>query len=340
MSTPTPTLTQSWIDNTLATDQAGRKQDAVAMGQQVGNPWLINIAKSYQSIYGRNPTPQEVAQATPAFQAGGSGEQFIANLKAQQDNTPEAIANKQNKEALDKYNSGADTYNGQVNGVFQSGVGRDATAAEKSHFGALLASGQIDQYGLGQLVGGTQEAQQRQTSQYQDTLSKNLQGTQGDYYKNQILPNLQSAYAKQGRSFDSSAFQNAAVGAGQQQNYQLQNYLAQFGAGQYGQSAQNQQGQYGQYLNDVNARQGANVSNALGTQQWITNQGNSYNNYSIQQQAYNDYLSRYGKRGNATSGALGGAASGASIGTSIMPGWGTAIGAGVGAAAGYFGSQY
>jgi hypothetical protein len=149
---------------------------------------------------------------------------------------------------------------------------------------------------MSQLVGQTAEAQNKQTAGYQDTLSKNLQSTQGDYFKNYINPSILSQTAAAGRDPNSSGVQQAEVQAGKQQNYDLQNYLANFGASQYGQSAQNQQGVYSQYLNQQYGLQNAGISQQLGQQSYMQNQNTNMANANYQQNAYNQYLNRYGQQ--------------------------------------------
>lgn len=294
--------------------------------------------------FGRNPTQSELSMLSPSY----AGDPNIANLSAGRGavaayynsmaNTPTNIQANQNAAGQKAYQTGQAGFDATTTAAFQQATGRAPTADELSHFGGLLATGAIDPYGLSQLVGQTAEAQNKQTQGYQDTLSKNLQSTQGDYFSKYINPSILSQTAAAGRDPNSSGVQQAEVQAGKQQNYDLQNYLANFGASQYGQSAQNQQNVYGQYLNQQYGLQNAGISQRLGEQSYLQNQNTNIQNYGLQQNAYNQYLARYGKN-NGASGALGGAASGASIGTSILPGWGTAIGAGVGAIGGYFGSR-
>ena len=301
--------------------------------------------EDFAKMFGRNPTQSELAMIAPSY-AGvdenhlntGGGAAAVASYYNSMANTPINVQASQTAAGLKAYQAGQAGFDATTNAAFQSATGRQATADELSHFGGLLASGSIDSYGLSQLVGQTAEAQNKQTADYQTTLSNNLQATQGDYYKNYINPSILSQTAAAGRDPNSSGVQQAEVQAGKQQNYDLQNYLAQFGASQYGQSAQNQQGVYGAYLQQQYNLQNAGTSQALGENSYLQNYNTNQSNYANQQNAYNSYLSRYGKS-NGGSGALAGAASGAAAGTAIMPGWGTAIGGVAGGVAGYFGSR-
>ena len=107
-------------------------------------------------------------------------------------------------------------------------------------------------------------------------------------------------------------------------------YLAQLSAEQYGGRQQNA---YNDYANAVQNQQNltnsgiqaqyANVQNTIGRGQQIAD-------YTMQQNGYNQYLAKYGKRGGSASGAATGAVSGAASGAmlgSVVPGLGTAVGA-------------
>lgn len=252
--------------------------------------------------FGRNPTQSELSMLAPNYSSGdpnkvnnSAGQGAIAAYYNSMANTPTNIQASQNAAALKAYQGGQAGFDATTTAAFQQATGRAPTADELSHFGGLLASGAIDSYGLSQLVGQTAEAQQKQTADYQNTLSTNLQSTQGDYFKNYIDPSILSQTAAAGRDPNSSGVQQAEVQAGKQQNYDLQNYLANFGASQYGQSAAVQQGVYGQYLNQQYGLQNAGISQQLGQQNYMQQQNTNLANYQVQQNAYNNYLQKYGK---------------------------------------------
>lgn len=317
------------------TDNPYAKLGGTSNENEAGLEAFLGFSKQF----GRNPTQSELTQLTPSYLTGkpassGHGTSSVYGDAAVA-SYYNSFANNPATQGLDAYAKNQSTIDPQVSQLFQQSLGRAPTADEASHFGALIASKQIDPYGLTQLLGQSQEAQQIQTQKYSDTLSKNLQGTQADYFKNQILPSIQSNFAKQGRSFDSSGFQNSVVQAGKQQNYDLQNYLAQFGANQYSQSANTQQGVYATYLNSLNANQGQGINQALAQ---LTAKNSQLADYGIMQNSYDNYLSKYGKRQTGAQGAIGGATAGAATGAYFGP-YGAAIGAVGGGLAGYFGSQ-
>lgn len=293
------------------------------------NNWAF---QDFVKQFGRNPTNSELAMLSPNYASGdpnlinfGAGKGAIASYYNSLANTPTNIQANQNAQGQKAYQAGQSGFDATTTAAFQQATGRAPTADELSHFGGLLATGAIDSYGMSQLIGQTAEAQNKQTADYQDTLSKNLQSTQGDYFKNYINPSILSQTAAAGRDPNSSGVQQAEVQAGKQQNYDLQNYLANFGATQYGQSAQNQQNVYGQYLNQQYGLQNAGISQQLGEQDYLRNQNTNMQNYGLQQQAYNTYLSKYGKTNNGVGGLVGGA-----LGAGVGAYFGGPAGAGVG----------
>ncbi len=294
------------------------------------------VYQQFAESFGRAPTKDEYAVYSPqVVSLGHSGLRAeIAKLKLAEANSPDAIAKKDREKKLAE----APKYYESVNGLFQSTLGRTATEEERKHFGSLLSAGTTDEYELGNFLKQQPEYTQKQDEQFQQGLSGKLQASDKQYFQEQILPSIQQTYAKQGRSFDSSAFQNAATQSAQAQNTNRENYLAQLSAQQYG-GRQSQA--YQDYAGYVQNQQ--NMSNMQNQAQYSTAQGalgrsTEVLDYQRQADAYNQYLAKYGKR-SGTQGAMGGATAGATIGSSFGP-WGTAIGAGVGAIGGYFGSQY
>lgn len=322
--------------------------DQWGQGQWVGTGGGTTAQQFYaeQDFYkqfGRMPTQSELTMLAPSYASGdpnktnnSAGAAAIAGYFNSMANTPTNIQANQTAVGLKAYQGGQAGFDATTTAAFQAATGRAPTADELSHFGGLLASGSIDSYGLSQLIGQTAEAQNKQTANYQNTLSQNLQSTQGDYFKNYINPSILSQTAAAGRDPNSSGVQQAEVQAGKQQNYDLQNYLANFGATQYGQSAQNQQGVYQQYLNQQYNLQNAGISQQLGEQNNLQSYNQNLSNYQLQQNAYNQYLSKYGNRNNGIGGALLGALGGAASGYKATGSpWGALGGGLLGGAGGY-----
>jgi hypothetical protein len=318
---------------------------------QPGNPyWQLtgptNDAKSaaYDSFYktfGRGPTSDELAQVLPAYLSGdpnitnlSAGDALVAQYHQQQENTPEKLAAKQRADLLAQ----APKYYDSVNNIFQGQLGRKASQDELDHFGSLLADGNTDPYQLQQFLQQQPEYVNTQNQKFRDNLSGQLQGYDQTYFKDKILPSIQEAYAKQGRSFDSSAFQNASTQSAQQQNTSRENFLAQLSAQQYGGVQQNA---YNDYANQVANQQ--NLTNAGIQAQYAgiqntQNRSNQYLDYNTEAQSYNNYLAKYGKR-SVAGGALQGGVSGAAAGGSVGGGWGALIGGIAGAGLGAYGAS-
>ncbi len=287
--------------------------------------------KDFAKIFGRNPTQQELSMFAPAYgtddpnktnQAAGAS--VIAQYYQNQQNTPDKLFSKQQAE----YKKNAPQQYDTVKKMFQGQLGRDASQEELDHFGSLLASGTTDAYQLQDFLKQQPEYQTRQNEQMRQGLSGQMATNDKRQFQEQILPSIQENFAKQGRSFDSSAFANAATQSAQQQNTQREGFLNNLTAQQYG---------------GVQDRAYQDYANQVANQQNLTNQGiqakygsiqgtqgriNQISDYNMQAQAYNQYLAKYGKRGGLAGlgGALGGAVGG---------GLGAVFGGPQGAMAGY-----
>jgi hypothetical protein len=299
MATRDPLIGTPWADigSRSAQDKAGYNQRNVTAA----------VVDAYQNTFGRLPTQDELNQAFPAFDdsTGGGlsrGNSFVSQIHQNEQNTPDKLyANEQQK-----YLQQAPQHYDSVNQIFQSNLGRQATQDELNHFGSLLASGTTDPYQLQQFLQQQPEYQTAQNQKFTSGLSDTLAGYDKQYFQNQILPSIQEAYAKQGRSFDSSGFQNAATQSAQQQNTQRQQYLAGLSAQQYGGV---QDRAYQDYANMVANQQGLTNAGINAQYQGIQNsisRSNEISDYNTQQNLYNQYLAKYGKRNNGVGGLIGG----------------------------------
>ncbi len=286
---------------------------------------------SYMTNFGRPPTQQELAQALPNFQTAGvsGGNAYVAGLYNDSQNTPDKLYAKQQAE----YAKNAPQHYDAVNGLFQSQLGRDATQEEKDHFGSLLASGTTDSYQLQNFLQQQPEYQNKQNDQFRQGLSGTMAANDKRQFSEQILPSIQEAYAKQGRSFDSSAFANSATQSAQAQNNDRENFLANLSAQQYGGV---QDRAYQDYANQVANQQ--NLTNS-GIQaqyaglQKAQDRTNSIIDFGLQRDAYNQYLAKYGKRNNGVGGLVGGGL-GAAVGGYFGGTAGAKLGFDVGSAGG------
>lgn len=311
-------------------DVANRAKDRDQMVRGTATDYAT--LQAIKGALGRNPTAAEFAAYAPL---GAQASQLIAQQNLADQNTPDTIAAKNNA----KYLADAPNHADAVNNLFQSNFGRTASKDELDHFGSLLASGTTDPYQLQQFLKQQPEYQNTQNAKMRTDLSGTMAANDKRQFSEQILPSIQAAYAKQGRSFDSSAFQAAAANAAQAQNTNREGFLNNLTASQYGGV---QDRAYQDYANQVANQQAltnsginakySNVQNSIG-------RANEINNFGLQQQAYNQYLNKYGKRqNNGVMGAISGAGTGAAAGSAFGP-WGTGIGAVVGGLGGYFGSQ-
>lgn len=273
--------------------------------------------RDFQEIYGRAPTTDELAQIVPTYVGAdqnlpnqAQGKAFIAQMHQASENTPDKLYAKTQAQYL----ADAPKHFDDVNQMFQSQLNRQASQEELNHFGSLLASGTTDQYQLQNFLQQQPEYQNTQNKNFQDKLSGQLSGYDQQYFQNNILPSIQQAYAKQGRSFDSSAFQGAATQSAQQQNVGRQQYLAGLSAQQYGGVQQNA---YNDYANQVANQQALTNSGINAHYQGIQNTQNRSNqiqDFNTQNQMYQQYLAKYGKRNNGLGGLLG-MAGGAALGS-------------------------
>lgn len=326
--TPDPTIPNSGPDNrgNNSVDYWIHNQQNPYVGAtDTANQLNQQAWAAYQNIFGRAPTNTELAQVIPAFQSGGisGGVAAVAGLK----NTPLNQVADQQAELL----KNAPQHFGDVTNQFQSILGRAPTQDELNHFGSLMATGTVDAYQMQDFLKSQPEYQQKQV----DALSGKLSGYDKQYYQEQILPATEAAFAKQGRSLDSSGFSAALGQTASQQNIDRQKYLA-------GLTVNNNANAYQQYVDSVNQNKNLQYTSATAG----TNRLNQYQDYAIQQNAYNQYLSRYGKRqsnagayGSLIGGTLGGVAGGI-YGDPAGAYAGYTLGSGLGGAAGnIYGNQ-
>ncbi len=288
--------------------------------------------KKFASLFGRNPTPQELAQLSSFYNSGNP------NIAAVQQGDAAVIAmynspDKLHKRQQEEYGRAAPEKYGEVDTQIQNLLGRGATQEEKDYFGKMLASGQIDAYQLQEFLKQDDEYVSRQDQQFREGLSGELQAGDSRYFQEQLMPAIQSQFAKQGRSVDATGFQNSIAREGTAQNRQRESFLANLSAQQYGGRSGNARADYEGMYNTQARRQEMSLYQPYERMQQLQD-------YSIQQGAYEDYLRRYGKRsGGGAAGAASGALSGAAAGSAFGPGYGTAIGAVGGGILGYFGGR-
>lgn len=323
---------QGYIDylNSLSPDDLnaiGRGRSPLITGQGIDYSTLQN----FKSVMGRDPTAAEFGTYAPL---GAQAGQAISQYKLAQDNSPD----KQYAKQQEQYGKDAPKFYDQINGMFQQTLGREATADEKSHFGSLLASGQVDSYGVGQFLNALPEHVQQQDKTFRESLNNDLQTQDARYYKEQILPTLQSDAANKGRSLDASGVQNSFALAAQGQNRQREGFVSNLSASQYAGRQATAQGNYQQLYNQYAGLQDYSRQRAAAASDASMNRVNDISNFNMQKQAYDQYLKNYGKRSSGT-GALIGGVIGAGVGAYAGGPAGAQAGYGIGSGLGSYGQS-
>ena len=228
------------------------------------------------------------------------------------------------------------SYTGQLNSVFNATLGRDATQDEVDHFGKMFASGDADSYTLAQALQQLPEYQNAQNQKNRDALSGELKKADTDYFNQNLMPTIQQNFAQQGRVVgpESQTLANALVSAGNQQNVAREQYLAQLGASDYANTRQNTINQYlAQQQRNWQLQDQSTARNYQLSDQAYT-RANDVTDYDRQMAAYQDYLSRMGRRQSSGFGSGIGTLVGAGLGVAAAPFTGGLSLAAVGAGAG------
>ena len=299
--------------------------------------------QAFKELLGRDPSPAELAQVVPIFMGTdpnihdvAGGRAVVAQIAQAEQNAPEKVYARQQAQ----YQADAPKFYDQVNAQFQQNLGRDATDAEKSHFGVLLASGQVDPYTINQFISTLPDAVKKQDEAFRKDLSGSLQSQDAQYYREQIAPALAAQAAKAGRSPESSGVQNALALAAQQQNRQRESFLSNISASQYGGQQALAQGAYQQAYGNYQGLQDYSRQRSNYLQDAATARIQGLQDFNMQKQAYDEYLRRYGKRQSPVGGGVQGAFSGGLTGGLVGGPWGAGIGAGLGGLLGGFGAAY
>lgn len=274
-------------------------------------------AKDFLDLFGRLPTKSELGMLASGYISGdpniantSAGKALVGQYYQSIQNSPDKVYARQQEELKQK----APQYYDAVSNLIKTGLGRDATAQEKEHFGSLLASGQLDNYQLSQFISQLPEAVKQKDADFRKQLSGELDTQNQDYFQNKILPSIQQQFLKQGRSVDSSGYASALALAAQDQAKQRENFLSKLSADQYQSNSANARADYQDVLNRYYQNQDYTRDRTNTLADRVYARQNELQDYAIQKQAYDNYLRRYGKRGNG-------------IGSGI----GTALGAGIGA---------
>jgi hypothetical protein len=230
---------------------------------------------------------------------------------------------------------------GTINQLFQSTLGRDATADESTHFGKLLASDQADTYTLGQALQQLPEYQNAQNAKNRADITGQLQKADTDYFNQNLMPSIQQNFALAGRSVDpgNQTLANAFASAGNQQNVQREQYLAQLSASDYANTRQNTINNYLNASQRQQQLQDQSTARGYQTADMAYGRANDVSDYYKQQSAYQDYLNRMGRRSSSGLGSTIGAGIGTVGGAVVGAYFGGPMGAAAGASAGGAGGR-
>lgn len=296
----------------------------------------LSVYNAFMDLKGREPTEDEISKYLPAFTANGNqGRALIVQEKELEENSPEKLAARKEEELSGR----AKEYQGQVGSLFQSTLGREATSAELNHFGKLMASKEVDEYDLQNFLKQLPEVRQKEDEAFRGQQRGEFAKADTQYFQENLLPAIQSDFARRGRSVDSSGFASALSEAARKQAQEREGYLTQLSANQYQGRTGAAREDYMSYMNRYHGNQDYNRARGNELSDRIYGQHSELGNYSMQKQAYDEYLRKYGKRGGSPlAGAASGAMSGAAAGSVAGP-WGAAIGGVAGGAMGYFGSK-
>lgn len=240
-----------------------------------------NAYKGFQSIIGRAPTADEFAQLLPIFQGANGqtlGNAWIANYKKQIMQNPN-----------DPLNQGkVSQYTPQIQQVFKSMIGRDATQDEISHFGGLFATGNVDAYQLQDFLRGTPEFQTQEDTKFRSGLDQQLQDSDLSFF-NRAKQNVMSQFMQNGTN-QSSALDSALTDLMGQISEKRSGFLANLSSQQYGGNKDLALGNYKNSQNQFLQEQNYNRGNAMNQQNYLQGRGDELTNYGIQQKSYQDYL--------------------------------------------------
>ncbi len=253
----------------------------------------LDIYKTGRELLGRDLTKNELYSLRPKFSGpngADTGKAYLAELADQEAKSPEALA------------KNAPSYSPQVNDMYTRLLGRAPTAAESSHYGSLLASGDMDQLGVEQQVQAGQEYQGGQDKKFREGLKTDLQGfnqTGFDKAKEGIL----STYTKAGLQ-NSSDLDFAIANAMKELNQGSDQFLSGLSSSQYGGNKEAARGDYQTMLNTYlgNKANATGRSNSL--LDYYTQRADQGTDYQTQM---NDYMSLLDKQPKKRRGGIGGA---------------------------------
>jgi hypothetical protein len=288
------------------------------------------VIDAYRKYFGRDPDETEIAQGIPMFQSewqgGEKGYASIAEL-AQREKQRQEELNRPKQEAEKRATDAKQYYEG-IGGLIKSTLGRDPTTAEIEHFAKLKVDG-FDDYDLQNALQTLPEYVEKQDATAREKLRGELSTADQAFFEKNIMPAIQSRFAQQGRSVDSSGYAAALANAAKDMGTERESYLAGLGRSDYENRRSlavntwlnNLQRNYS--TQDYNTARANQVSDVYRQRNW------DLQDYEAEKRAYDEYIRNYGRR--KKSGLMGGvgALAGAGLGALLaVPTGGMSIGAG------------
>jgi len=273
------------ILNNLTPDQYIRRYSTVTSDQlQTGQDQLNqNAYNSFKSIVGRDPTSAEFSTALPIFQGQNGiqlGNAWLANLAERERQDPSKQVGKANQ------------YAQGINQSFQSMLGRNATQDEINHFGSIMATGNLDQYGVNQFLQGTPEYQAQENKKFQSGISERLNQTNLDFF-GRAKQGLMSQFAQNGQTFgNSTALDSALADLMGQMQTQSNQYLTGLSAQQYGGNQDLAIGNYQNALQNYLNQQGYNRGRSQNQMDYLTGRSNELTDYQTQMRDYMNFYNQ------------------------------------------------
>lgn len=240
-----------------------------------------NIYKSGQQMLGRDLTPEEIAMVKPIFsQENGVqlGNAWLAQLKLQEAQNPSSPGNVKKSEE----------FSNQVNDYFKNMLGRDATADEKTHFGSLMATGNLDAYGLNQFLQGSSEYQSQQDKKFRSELGNELQQTDLNFF-NRAKQGVISQFMQNG-TYGSSALDSALTDLMGQIADKRSQYMADLSSNQYKGNKDLALGNYKQAMNDYINEKDYNRGLTQKNMDYYTGRSNELTDYQTQKNDWMNYM--------------------------------------------------
>lgn len=295
-------LTVSMDGNTP--DQLLKRYETVANSQNESFKQLVNQMRSagnqqdatqqyaydtFKSTFGRGPTSTEFSQLLPIF-GGAEGRQRGAA----------AIGSmyEQYKQSPEYFKSQAGQYQDELDPMFDSLLGRDASASENDYFGQLYASGRSP-YEIEQLLKQLPEYQQNEDKKFRGGLASELEGYDLSFFDKAKEGVISRAAKSNGGFGSSSALDFALTNLMGDIAEKRGGYLAGISAQQYGGNKDAARDDYKTGMNRYFEDQDFQRNRAAADQDYYRDRSDSDRDY---QRQFNDYMAMQNR--NQGGGAL------------------------------------